>query len=71
MNTADLKLRRPWRRIVITVATLLMTGLLFRCGSDKEEKKDEGSEKTLPVEVPADWDGKSDWQNSQWKVTDE
>jgi hypothetical protein len=71
MNTADLNLRRPWRRIVISACTLVMTGLLFRCGSDADDNKNDGGEKKVPVAVPTDWDGKTDWQNSQWKVTDE
>lgn len=71
MRNPDLKLRRPWGRIGVTIAAILVAGMLFRCGTSSDDNKDEGNKSQPPVTVPTDWDGQSDWQNSEWKVSDE
>ena len=69
MSIGELKLVRPWRRIVGTFGLLLIVTLLLRCGSD-DKKTDAPKQNPSPL-IPADWDGKSDWNGSAWKVTTE
>ena len=69
MTFGELKLARPWSGVAGFVGLLFLTGLLFRCGSDNK-KKDAPTENPSPG-IPSDWDGKSDWSGSAWKVTTE
>lgn len=69
MSIGELNLARPWGRIGGTIGLLLLTSLLLRCGSD-DKKKDDPIPNPTP-EIPADWDGNSDWNGSLWKVTTE
>lgn len=69
MSIGELKLVRPWARIVATIGLLLFAGLLLRCGSD--DKKNDAPTTNLSPEIPSDWDGKADWNGSTWKVTTE
>jgi len=69
MSIGQIKIRRPWRRILGSFGLLLITGLFFQCG--KDEKKSDAPPANTSPEIPTDWDGKSDWQGSSWKVTTE
>ena len=68
---------RPRRStIALLVALLLVLVAGTRCGRTSKSNKAPGPAAPVPpVEVvskaPADWDGLTDWQASEWEVVDE
>ncbi len=60
----------------LVALSLVITVALSRCGSDKKQDDGEGGNKvntpeTPTGEVPATWDGKSDWNESPFEVVEE
>lgn len=59
----------------LVALSLVITVALSRCGSEKKKDDKDDDEVTTPEtpdgEVPAAWDGKSDWNESPFEVIEE
>lgn len=60
----------------LVIALLLITVAGARCGHDAKSEKGPANTGTASHgatggATPTDWDGKSDWDGSQWEVVDE